>query len=242
MSTWQDFQLESAPAWLQKGTGEAWLRGVGDEKDEIETCAKDAVKARLPALSPIDALYRMAGERGLTRGASESVESFRARVVDAWDTWLWAGTAKGVLLALRGAGYTGEMWIVSGTGRYHRMSYTGWYSWGEYTLGPGVMPVNFWNGFRVVFQDTQWSSALPAAGSDEVTNLRRLVMQWKSSFALFEGFVVRPLDGNIYPLWGLPRVYSSSIRTWSSGAGTDKTWNYSIPYAVGQVVTWPGEA
>ena len=96
---------ELAPGWLQTPKNAAWLRASGDLKDSLAERCKDAVKVRFARLAPRDGLDQLGGERQIERGPSETNAAFAERVVDAWNLWHWAGTAQGVLLALRDVGY-----------------------------------------------------------------------------------------------------------------------------------------
>ena len=96
---------ELAPGWLQTSKNAAWLRASGDLKDSLAERCKDAVKVRFARLAPRDGLDQLGGERQIERGPSETNAAYAERVVDAWGLWRWAGTAQGVLLALRDVGY-----------------------------------------------------------------------------------------------------------------------------------------
>ena len=95
-----------APPWLLRPNGAAFLGALGDGLDALAGSAKEAVKARLPLLGPADALPQIGAERGINRGPNETVASYRARLVAAWDLWQYGGTPRGLLGALFVAGYT----------------------------------------------------------------------------------------------------------------------------------------
>jgi hypothetical protein len=102
---YREYQPLIAPPWLQREKGAAWLRALGDVKDgQVERC-KQAVKVRMPILAPADALGAIGVERGIPRGPGESNASYAGRLVGAWETWASAGSPRGMLAALRAAGY-----------------------------------------------------------------------------------------------------------------------------------------
>lgn len=255
MGTWQDYQLELAPPWLQRGAGGAWLRALGDAKDEVEARFKEAVKTRLPGVCPVDALERIGGERGIDRAPLETDASYRQRVLNAWDAWQWGGTAKGVLLAIHDAGYNqGVIQLLVGSGRHHFVTPSRTYVWFGYANEvPGVMPSgrHMWSSFRIVFMNHEtlggspfFPQGIPSSSSDEVSNLRRLVMKWKPPHARFDGFVVQgfqtdrsartwgvainaPSPFNM-PSWGPPTTLGSDC--WGNESGGPDVNTY-----------WPGE-
>lgn len=94
-----------APTFLTGPTAQAFEGALGDLKDFLASKAKMAVQARMPLKSPADALARLAIERGLLRGATETDAQLAVRCQAAWQTWPFAGTAYGVLQALYQTGY-----------------------------------------------------------------------------------------------------------------------------------------
>ena len=96
---------ELAPPWLQGPRGRALLEGWGSGLDEYASWLATGVLARWAAIAPEDALNLLGTERGLTRYPGESLESWRSRVLGAWDFWSWAGTEYGLRVALGQLGY-----------------------------------------------------------------------------------------------------------------------------------------
>lgn len=93
------------PTFLTGPAAQAFEGALGDVKDFLAAKAKMAVQARMPLVAPSDALARLAIERGLLRGATETDAQLAARCQGAWQTWPFAGTAYGLLLALSQTGY-----------------------------------------------------------------------------------------------------------------------------------------
>jgi hypothetical protein len=102
--TIRDYLRAITPAWLSRPKGAAWLRAMGDEKDTTVARAKDAVKQRFFELADRDAQALGGQERQIVRGPLETNATYGERLVGAWDAWSWAGTAKGLLEAMKGAG------------------------------------------------------------------------------------------------------------------------------------------
>jgi hypothetical protein len=102
--TWQSEDLP--PPWLQGRAGKIFHRVLGQAKDQLLAAAKVAVKARLVALCPLDALGWIGAERLLERYPVETDAQYRARLLAAWDAWAFAGTLRGVTSLLAAAGFT----------------------------------------------------------------------------------------------------------------------------------------
>jgi len=157
------FPRELAPGWLQTSKNAAWLRASGDLKDSLADRAKAAVKARFARLAPRDALDLLGSERQLERGPSESDATFAEHVAGAWKLWQWAGTAKGVLVALRESGYPNAL-IEIVNGNEFRLDASG-----EAViehLPPGSWAVEatpgFWSKFIVLLPSNPWGARLAA--------------------------------------------------------------------------------
>ncbi|GIW28214.1 MAG: hypothetical protein KatS3mg070_1577 [Meiothermus sp.] len=103
---YEDWLPELAPPWLQKDRGWALLAGWGRALDEYSSLVVTGLLARWVHLAPEDALNRLGTERGLIRYPGESLESWRTRVVGAWEFWRWSGTEYGLSLALLQLGYS----------------------------------------------------------------------------------------------------------------------------------------
>src|SRR6266851_4050435 len=104
-TAFQQYALSLAPTWLQAPFGQAWMNAHGALLDSLLDREKLALKACMPLVAPPDGLARIGMERGLPRGNSETDASYGIRLQNAWNTWLFAGTARGVLRALFDAGY-----------------------------------------------------------------------------------------------------------------------------------------
>ena len=102
MTTYREWQPTVAPAWIDA----QWSEAFGLAKDSVADIATQAVKSRLIATCPTDAIVPIGNDRGLERVPGETTASYRARLVGAWEAYAWAGTAKGILDQLAIAGYS----------------------------------------------------------------------------------------------------------------------------------------
>lgn len=237
---YRDYQKALAPGWLRDEWGEAFLGAFGALKDWLASVAKEAVKARMPRLGPPDAIAELGRERGIERGAAEAEASYRERVRAAWDTWRWAGTPYGVLLAFFWAGYrpaSGKVVLQAQAGKQYelRTDFDPALHAPEEALvvtnitigdlgGPGG--TTFWSKFAVLFVNPlppAWIPTPPADGSNEVNAIRRLISRWKPGHALCVKLAV--VGGR---LWGYPPddLWNSyPAQTWAQvGSGVNATW------------------
>jgi hypothetical protein len=99
--------LQVHPAWMRDtGNGmDAVHAGKGDVKDSLAERIKQAVIAGFALRAPTDALALIGKDRSLPRGLGETDANYALRLQHAWDSWPYAGTAFGLLNALRYAGY-----------------------------------------------------------------------------------------------------------------------------------------
>lgn len=101
----QEYNVELAPPWLRGRWGEAWGRAVGLVQDMVAEGAMQAVKARLLRRGPSDALAYAGVDRWIERAPGEADDVYRARLLQAFETWRLAGTNKGIQQALAVIGY-----------------------------------------------------------------------------------------------------------------------------------------
>ena len=103
---YRDHLPAAAPSWLRDtDAGQAWLEEHGQALDDLVAEVKSAVKARMPTEAPADALPWIGQERQILRAPFDANESYAKRLEGAWDTWPFAGSAVGILLALYAQGY-----------------------------------------------------------------------------------------------------------------------------------------
>lgn len=198
--------------------------GNGDFDWGLVTRAKLAVKARFPGLAPSDALEKIGVERKMPRGPGETDASYAARLLAAWDTWPWAGTAFGVLSALKVAGYTAEVRIQNAI-RY-------------YLDGAGALVVErrpagewwidatraFWSRF-VVLLYPPFPAGTPADGSPEQQRVAALIRQWKSAHATCTDIFLIS-SGRTWDSYPAGATWDAQLRaTWDSDLAVLTRWS-----------------
>lgn len=202
MPNFKDYAVQISPTWLQEPDGQSFTRGYAQLKDAAIAAAKQAVFERMPDRASPEGVELIAGERQLDIGINEDLETFRARIKNAWEQWQYAGTAFGVLLALRYGGYENVSIIVH-NGKYYSLD-------GNADLivedAPGgILATNpdWWNVFSLVFPNplpSWWSPSVPSEFSDEMENIRRLVKLWKAGHAIFDSIKIHQSG----LMWGFP--------------------------------------
>lgn len=95
-----------APPWLQGTWGRRWLTSLAADKDVLVEQMEQAVLARCPSWCPADALALIGADRQIERQLDDSDDTYRAKLLAAFDTWRWSGTLVGVLNAMVALGCT----------------------------------------------------------------------------------------------------------------------------------------
>lgn len=226
-ATYHDDQIQSAPPWLQGPAGQAFLGPFGDAKDWLAAIAKQAVKGRMPNLCPADALPLIGQERGVDRGSADSDAAYRARLIAAWNSWLWAGTPYGMLQAFYAAGYPSVLIQTQNAKQYSLAS-----TYNPATPNPAsdlvtasmAAPVHLggsperWSQFAVLITKpwpSWWGSTAPADGSSDQQTAAALVKKWKPGH--MQCVALKAIAG---PTWGVNMTWNAF--TW--GAGTSTIW------------------
>ena len=203
MTEYADYQPDTAPPWLQRDAGRAFLYVLGLVKDAWLEAAKRAVKARFASIAPPDAIAYLLRDYDLPERFNESEDIARARILDAWRSWELAGTPGGVVHALNTAGFAN----VSVQERINAVR------WWEYrvVLRPAfpwdhtVLPYERWGA--ATWGEYHYTGGAPTlADRDRVLTL---VRKWAPAHAHLD-FVVVQISG---PTWG----------SFAWGDGT--TWN-----------------
>ncbi|MET0403047.1 MAG: hypothetical protein ABW123_11620 [Cystobacter sp.] len=216
-TSYKDMMIANAPAWLRQPQGTALQRGLGDVKDSVLERTKESVKARFPLYAPPDALVALGVERQLPKAKGESYATYALRLQAAWTVWPWAGTAYGVLYALKSSGYPGfELYIAKGK----RYTLDGAGELVVTDMNVGVVPA-YWSAFFAYLPNASfpaaWSGTPPASSSDEAKFIIGLIKKWKSAHMRFD----RVSLGMGGPVWG--------VMTWGSF-----TWGGPAP------IVWEG--
>lgn len=232
MSDFATYESEGlAPGWLQGYAGKGYLAARGSRKDAFVQGCREAVKARFPGVCPSDALPYHGRDRLLDQGPGETEASYRARLLAAWETWAWAGTAYGVLLAFWWSGYRpsgGNVVLQTQSGKQYqfRTDFDPAVHAPEEalittdlgTIHLGGAPSELWSDMAVLFTDPMpagWIGAFPGDNSAEVNHIRRIIVQWKPAHCR----CVKLIAGG-GELWGYPtEVWATDTETY--GDGTD---------------------
>lgn len=202
----KEFRRSQAPSWLAGPYGEAWSKAMGDGEDSLVALIKAAVKSRFISLTPPGGVEEIAKERGLRRGPAEGLPSFRERLRLAWDSWVFAGTAKGILTQLFAAGYRDV--FVEQNRRQFTIDDNGNFLVTHLPAGSWFTgyPI-FWNKFDVVFMPPNWGGSTPAESSDEAQLIKGIIQDWKSGHSLCANIRIVE-EGTV---WGMPGL------TWGDG-------------------------
>lgn len=241
MPTFAEYEsAQLAPGWLRDPWGTALLKARGAQKDWLADTLKQGVKARMPGLAPLDALPLIGRERGIPRGRTETVDSYRARLRAAWESWRWAGTPYGILTAFYWAGYrptSGRVAIqIQGDAAAGGKQFELRADFDPLVHAPetaltitdlgvvhlGGSPAELWQDFAVLFLSPlppAWVPTLPADGSDEVIAIRDLILRWKPGHSR----CVR-LRASTVDLWDWPvETWDPTTEVWDE-AGVQTDW------------------
>ena len=218
-TTYQQDQVEAAPPWLRGPYGAAWLAALGLLKDTVAGWSKEAVKARMPALAPSDALGRIGQERGIDRGIVETEAAYRARLQAAFTAWQWGGTAYGLLAALVASGYPTPIIQIQNAKQYTLDANGNLVTSQMATpVHLGGTPAELWSDFAVYIAKpwpSWWAGVAPADGSNDQKTVANLIKRWKPGHARNVKLLV--LNA---PTWGVSLLWNSF--TW--GSATNTTW------------------
>jgi hypothetical protein len=198
-----------SPPRLRQRFGASLMRVLGAVKDAVADAARQAVKARMVALAPDDALPWIGAERLIERYPGETTPQYRARLRAAWDAWLFAGTAQGVVGALRAAGFNASVFSVRAA--------PSWWVGAWPPNGPEALPAASWSRFWIVIEPPfpfawtlrRWGAfAWGELGADgtpltwgstatvrQVELVRSIVRKWKAAHERCAQVLVRVPDG-----------------------------------------------
>ena len=203
--SYESYQRALLPPPLRGDTGEAFAGVLGRAKDAVVALAKDAVYVgqvidpdALGREAPGDALGRLGADADLDQGPIESPQSYRARILDAWDLWGWSGTVYGYCLALwrlkrpvRGARFvSASQWtapdgLASLWSRFWVIVYTGALAAGRFTAGPWAEVGGDASGWEVLivgdFDVGDGSTVGSTMTVDELADFRVALAKWKNA-------------------------------------------------------------
>lgn len=186
MPSYIDYQVQRAPTFLSGRWGTAWLSSMGSAKNVSVDAAIAAVNCRFIAnssISPDDALVAVGHDRGLEQVPGETNDAYRARLVDAWNAYQWAGTKKGLLDQLAIVGCTNvqiqENWEYTGPGADPTQWWRFWITIrAPHPFGTVATVPRWGSGFR-------WGDGHRWGGIDKnrADLVKRIVRKWKPAHA-----------------------------------------------------------
>lgn len=108
--SYRDYQARLHHGPLRGPYGSAWAEELGQTKDDLLARAKESAKVGFVGICADDALARHGEDFDLPRLPGEAIDTYRARLLGAWETWGWAGTEHGIRVALNLLGWWG-VWL-----------------------------------------------------------------------------------------------------------------------------------
>jgi len=98
--------VRSAPSWLQRTIGRAWLSIFGEGIDLLNEQSVQSMEARFARYASEDALAMIALDRMVLKCPSETVAEYRAQLQRAWYWQGIRGTDEGLIQSFARAGLT----------------------------------------------------------------------------------------------------------------------------------------
>jgi len=194
---YQELMEEESPPWLLTGTGERFMRSIGQAKDGLLWRLQQAVMTRFPSYGTATAVERLGAERGIPRAVGESLAAYAGRVRGAWASWTYAGTALGMLRALYDSGYENAELAIRNGRRYYLTPVSralNSVDLGENSWKFGVLDEPYWARFIVLFPEPliqRWvDNGVPASNSDEANVIRALIQRWKPAHMLCDKILI----------------------------------------------------
>jgi hypothetical protein len=143
--TFRQYQQDLGP--FRDATGLAWSAALGTTKDTALEATRQSLLAGAISRCPDDGVARLGSDTSIERLPSESLDSYRARLRGAWETWSWAGTAYGIRTALNLLGWWG-VWLPTVTELAHPDPYTNlWARYYVFITGTTVWDELVWDAF-----------------------------------------------------------------------------------------------
>lgn len=102
--TFRQASLEEVPQWLNGPQTQGQVGALADALDGEIADLQAAIVQRFATLCDDFALDVVGGQYKLERFPGESFATYRARLLEAWDTWAAAGTRAGIIGSLNAFG------------------------------------------------------------------------------------------------------------------------------------------
>lgn len=251
------FQQLLAPTYLQGPNGQLFIGFTGRAKDREMALLKAGILLRLPTeTSPDDtlALYYQGRDRDLARHPGDSGETYRQRLIKAFDLWELGGTIEGTQTALVPFGMALEDVIVLDAGTPEPLIWddADWYSrsliillnppwsfagagaWGDNDGTWGTADGYWVDGSEWGTDDGSWGEGDVTWGSsateEEITAVRREIWKWKGD-GDFPLEVVLVFAGSV---WGDGGTWGTDDGDWDDDGHQITRWKTAY--------TWGWEA
>lgn len=198
-TTYEQDAATTGPAWLRARVGAAWRGAVGALLDWYLDVAKQAVKARHVQTSPEDGLAEIGRERSIERYPADTLATYRARLLLAWDLWQQGGTAAGIIAALNAAGF-GSVAIYTALGAAPPGEAV-WppdgntANWSRFWVHIDATAVggNPFNWAAVTWGSLNWGAGWTwgsTATAEQIALVRRVVRLWKAAHEVCAGLLI----------------------------------------------------
>lgn len=192
----------------------AWAGAMGEQKDATVERARLAVLAGAITRTPDDGVARLGADAGIERVTGESLDSWRGRILGAWESWSWVGTRYGITLSvgLLGYGYPAvwgyrELPPDANVTRWARVIvvFRGFRSWDAGAV---------WDG-EDTWDDNRTAEPIETADAATVRpQLRRVLRQWVNARDVVDRVVVA--FGSL--LWDVDARWDGAD-VWDAGDG-----------------------
>lgn len=195
MTLYTDYEERAAPPWATGPNFAAWWQAHGLVKDIVAGAARVAAKAGWPLETPVDGLSFIGSERLLPRVLSDTDDTYRQRLSDAWDLWEFGGTKVGIQNAIlrrfpSSNAYVTPYWeapVAFGVDDAR------WSRWLLYvTMGAWDVPAKWGSGVRWGDPYVQWGIRAPLG---ELAELKEIIRIWSPGDAVLVKIVVTTPSG-----------------------------------------------
>lgn len=225
-----NFQPDSQPGFLQGDKARGWGGANGYMKDIFVEIGVVGVRSRFINVCPNDALAYHGSERGLVRYVGDTDDGYAQRLNNAWNLWVNAGTAWGMIQQFGFAGfpsvYIRENWDWPG-------------------MPPGISPITHlpyapgeeWWRFWVVIDDSvlhlfgsvsfYWDDGVTTwddgslwdftIAPPNISKIHQIINTWKPAHTICAGVLVI-LEGWVWDglgiTWDDGHTWDSSVTVW----------------------------
>lgn len=194
---YHDYQVSAAPPWLVGPNAVAWWQAHGLLKDVFVDAARIATKASWPLATPADGLPFIGSERSLPRVPSDTDDSFRATLHQAYDLWDYGSTEQGILAAIerRFPGSSPSILTYWDNPSFFGIDDTRWARWALFMTLDDWGAAATW-GSGVIWGDPAltWGITAPVG---EVAWLRDIIRLWNEGSAICTVAKITTPDGDI---------------------------------------------